>query len=67
MPYEANTGDSDTEELRQYVREHRDDLIYAIKHGDPSVQTLAIAALVNGGEPDLEIAKREIEHELENL
>ena len=55
----SNQGNDD--EIKQYVREHRDDLIYAIQHGDPSVQSLAIAALIKGGEPELELAKREIE------
>lgn len=61
---EARTMSSSRERddaLAQYVESHREDLIYAIKHGDSSVRSLAIAALIRGGDAELELAKREIE------
>jgi hypothetical protein len=49
------------DDVRRYVQNHRDDLLYAIQHGDPFVQSLAIAALLRGGDAELELAKRELE------
>lgn len=55
------SADNQDDPVERYVQNHRDDLIYAIKNGDSFVQALAIAALLRGGEAELELAKREIE------
>lgn len=55
----------DTDEIspEEYVHNHRDTLVEIIKHGnDEFVRALALAALVEyGGEPDIEVVKREID------
>lgn len=63
----AETTSTPDEEIRQYVQEHRDDLVYAIKHGDRYVRSICIAALICGGDAELELAKREIEQAQEKL
>lgn len=59
-PDSDSNADADPE---AYVREHRDDLIEIIKHGDDAfVRGLALAAIIEYGEdPDVEDLIVEIE------
>lgn len=50
-----------TDELQNYVEEHRDDLHYALKQGDRWVRTIVIAALIEAGEAEVELAKQELD------
>jgi len=49
------------EELREYVRNHREDLHYALLNGDRWVRTVVIAALLAAGDAEAELAKIELE------
>lgn len=50
-------------EVREYVRNNREELAYVLKHGDDeTVRALALAVLLRGGnERDREEVKREID------
>jgi hypothetical protein len=49
-----------SDELREYVAEHRDDLHYALKEGDRWVRTVVIAALLAAGDAEVELAIQEL-------
>lgn len=47
---------------QRYVRNHRDDLMYLLKHGDRTTRALALTVLMEGGhEADIELIERELE------
>lgn len=53
---------SDSVSLRKYVKENREELMKLVRHGDPFIRTLGLAALLEGGDKvDLKMAKRELE------
>ena len=46
----------------EYVQEHRDDLMYLLRRGDPTIRALALYVLLEGGERnDWELVEREVE------
>jgi len=47
---------------RAYVREHRSDLLYLLKNGEPYVRALALYVLIKGGQDaDWELVEREVQ------
>lgn len=50
-------------ELQRYVAEHREDIHYALKEGDRWTRTIVIAALIEAGRAEVELAKQELEHQ----
>jgi hypothetical protein len=60
---------------REYVKEHRDDLVFLIRNGDSTVRALALAVLIEGGgrasletiERELQLAKQLTDEEREKV
>ncbi|WP_049930930.1 hypothetical protein [Halosimplex carlsbadense] len=50
-----------SDDVRDYVAQHRDDLHYALQEGDRWTRTVVIAALLAAGDAEGELAKRELE------
>jgi len=50
-----------SDEVNEYVSEHRDDLHYALLNGDRWARTVVIAALIAAGDAEVELAKIELE------
>ena len=50
-----------SDELRDYVAQHRDDLHYALREGDRWTRTVVLAALVAAGDAEVELAKHKLE------
>lgn len=47
---------------QEYVKDHRDDLMFLLRNGDRTTRALAIAVLLEGGrDVDLELVERELE------
>lgn len=47
---------------RQYVQDHREDLLYLLRNGEPYVRGLALYVLLEGGQPnDWELIEREVQ------
>lgn len=57
------TNNDTPTEVKNYVKSHRDDLAYILKHSnDETVRSLALAVLIRGSEErDREVVKREID------
>jgi hypothetical protein len=49
-----------SDEIQEYVSEHRDDLHYALKEGDRWARTVVIAALLAAGDAEVELAIQEL-------
>lgn len=60
---------------KEYVREHREDLLFLIRNGDPTIRAMALAVLIEGGgrasletvEREIQLAKELTEEERENV
>lgn len=51
------------DEIQRYVAEHREDLHYTLKEGDRWTRTIVIAALIEAGRTEVELAKQELEQQ----
>jgi hypothetical protein len=54
-----------SDEIQTYIAEHREDLHYALKEGDRWTRTIVIAALIEAGQAEVELAKQELEQQSE--
>lgn len=47
---------------QEYVKDHRDDLMYILKNGDQTARALALSVLIEGGrDVDIELVERELQ------